>query len=209
MLFKYRRKSKNACQNKDCTADIFSNDRLLCRVICYACTDTLTFDWTLAGPATTLGGFGTPGSGNGTFAVTTGSMGDTITAMTGTLGGNQLTMLAPGTFGGNDNMLFPIGTIFAGGTGVVDLDTSGIAVSTVLGDFHIFADGSPFSAGTVSGNDIFETGRLWCQHSCGNRCGPRTLQMGNDDRRLLRLKVHGLTSQVRIRRGMMPSIFLL
>jgi hypothetical protein len=33
-----------------------------------------------------------------------------------------------------------------------------ISVSTALGDYHIFGDGSPFSLGTVSGNDIFETG---------------------------------------------------
>jgi hypothetical protein len=86
-------------------------------------------------------GIGTPGSGSGTLTVTIGPKGDTITAMTGTLGDNEL-----------------IGTKFNGGTSLVDLDTSGIAVSTVLSDFHIFADGSPFSKGTVSGNDIFESG---------------------------------------------------
>ena len=77
--------------------------------------------------------------------------------MTGQIGGNAVTLLAPGT-GGSDNLLFPIGTSFTGGTSVLDLDTSGIAVSTTLGDYHIFGDGSPFSIGTVSGNDIFEIG---------------------------------------------------
>ena len=119
--------------------------------------DTLTFDWTLAGPATSLGGFGTPGSGSGTFTVTTGAKGDIITAMTGELGGNAVTLLPSGT-GGSDNLLFPIGTSFKRGVSVVDLDTNGISVSTTLGDYHIFGDGSPFSIGTVSGNDIFETG---------------------------------------------------
>jgi hypothetical protein len=119
--------------------------------------DTLTFDWTLAGPATSLGGFGTPGSGSGTFTVTTGAKGDNITAMTGELGGNAVTLL-PSRTGGGDNLLFPIGTSFKGGVSVVDLDTNGISVSTTLGDYHIFGDGSPFSIGTVSGNDIFETG---------------------------------------------------
>jgi len=111
----------------------------------------------LAGPATSFGGFGTPGSGSGTFTITTGFNGDIITAMTGQIGGNAVTLLAPGT-GGSDNLLFPIGTSFTGGTSVLDLDTSGIAVSTTLGDYHIFGDGSPFSIGTVSGNDIFEIG---------------------------------------------------
>jgi hypothetical protein len=118
---------------------------------------TMTFDWTLAGPATNLGGFGLPGSGSGTFTVTTGAKGDLITEMTGEIGGNAVSLLSPGT-SGSDNLLFPIGTSFKGGVSVLDLDTSGIAVSTALGDFHIFGDGSPFSIGTVSGNDIFETG---------------------------------------------------
>jgi hypothetical protein len=118
---------------------------------------TVTFDWTLAGPATSLGGFGALGSGSGTFAVTTGTNGDLITGMTGEIGGNSVTLLPIGT-SGSDDLLFPIGASFKGGVSVVDLDTSGIAVSTTLGEFHIFGDGSPFSSGTVSGNDIFETG---------------------------------------------------
>jgi hypothetical protein len=118
---------------------------------------TVVFDWTLAGPATTLGGFGTAGSGSGTFTVTTGANGDLITAITGNIGGNAVTLLAPGT-NGSDDLLFPIGTSFTGGASVVDLDTSGIAVSTTLGNYHIFGGGSPFSKGTLSGNDIDEVG---------------------------------------------------
>jgi hypothetical protein len=118
---------------------------------------TLTFDWILAGPDASLGGFGTAGSGSGTFTVTTGANGDLITAATGTLGGNAISLAPVGT-SGSDDLLFPIGTNFTGGTSVVDLDTSGIVFSTIDGAFHIFGDGSPFSVGTVSGNDIFETG---------------------------------------------------
>jgi PEP-CTERM motif len=118
---------------------------------------TVTFDWTLAGPVTSLGGFGTPGSGAGTFTVTTGANADIIAAMTGEIDGNAVTLLPQGT-DGSDNLLFPIGTSFTGGMSVVDLDTSGIAVSTTLGDYHIFGAGSPFSIGTVSGNDIDEVG---------------------------------------------------
>lgn len=118
---------------------------------------TATFDWILAGPATSLGGFGPTGSGSGTFTVTTSGNGDLITGMTGDIGGNSVTLLPLGT-NGSDDLLFPIGASFEGGVSVVDLDTSGIAVSTTFGNFHIFGDGSPFSIGTVSGNDIFETG---------------------------------------------------
>src|SRR6185437_15548180 len=113
--------------------------------------------WTLTGPAVSLGGFGLPGSGSGTFTVTTGQKGDLITAMTGEIGGNAVFLLPLGT-SESDNLLFPIGTSFNGGVSVLDLDTSGIAVSTAAGNFHIFGDGSPFSMGTVSGNDIFEIG---------------------------------------------------
>ena len=119
--------------------------------------DTLTFDWTLAGAATSLGGFGTPGSGAGTFTVTAGAKGDIITAMTGEIGGNTVALLPSGT-DGSDNLLFPIGTSFKRGVSVVDLDTRGITVSTALGDYNIFGAGSPFSIGTVLGNDIDEVG---------------------------------------------------
>ena len=81
---------------------------------------SLIFDWTLAGPATSLGGFGAAGSGTGTFTVTTGANGDLITAMTGEIGGNAVTLLAAGT-NGSDNLLYPIGTGFTGGTSVVEL----------------------------------------------------------------------------------------
>src|SRR5580704_15910482 len=67
---------------------------------------TLTFDCKLAGPATNLGGFGAIGSGSGSFTVTTGSNGDLITAMTGEIGGNAVTLLPPGT-NGSDYLLFP------------------------------------------------------------------------------------------------------
>jgi hypothetical protein len=116
---------------------------------------TMTFDWTLAGPGASLGGFAAPGSG--TFTVTTGANGDLITGITGAIGGNAVTLLPLGT-NGSDDLLFPIGTSFTGGTSVVDLDTSGIAVSTTLGNYHIFGGGSPFSTGTLSGNDIDEVG---------------------------------------------------
>jgi hypothetical protein len=118
---------------------------------------TETFDWTLSGPASSLGGFGTNGSGSGTFTVTLGANGDLITGVTGTLGGNAVSLAALGT-SGSDDLLFPVGTQFTGGTSVVDLDTSGIVLVTSAGSFDIFGAGSPFSIGTVSGNDIFEEG---------------------------------------------------
>jgi hypothetical protein len=123
-----------------------------------ASAETLTFDWTLAGTAASNGGFGTNGSGSGTFTVTTGANGDLITGVTGTLGGNAVTLAVVGT-SGSDNLLFPVGTTFDGGTSVVDLDTNGIVLETSpTNAIRIFGAGSPFSIGTVSGNDIFETG---------------------------------------------------
>jgi len=145
------------------TANFFRSSALLAGCLTLAAftapagAATMTFDWTLTGPAVSLGGFGLPGSGSGTFTVTTGQKGDLITAMTGEIGGNAVFLLPLGT-SESDNLLFPIGTSFNGGVSVLDLDTSGIAVSTAAGNFHIFGDGSPFSMGTVSGNDIFEIG---------------------------------------------------
>src|SRR5580698_8881765 len=102
-----------------------------------ASASTLTFDWTLTGPAASLGGV--PGPGSGTLTVTTGATSDTITAVTGTLGTFTITgLLAPGTFQSNDNLLFPNGT--------GPIDTKGFAVSTSGGNVSIlsqFAEGSP------------------------------------------------------------------
>ena len=108
---------------------------------------TLTFDWTLTGPAASLGGVPAPGSG--TLVVTTGTTSDTITSITGTLGTFTITgLLAPGTLEGNDNLLYPSGT--------APLDTTGFAVSTSGGNISIlsqFAEGSP-----PSGNAYEEIG---------------------------------------------------
>jgi len=112
-----------------------------------ASASTLTFDWTLTGPAASLGGV--PGPGSGTLTVTTGTSSDTITAVTGTLGSFTITgLLAPGTLEGNDNLLYPSGT--------APLDTQGFAVSTSGGNISIlsqFAEGSK-----PSGNAYEEIG---------------------------------------------------
>jgi hypothetical protein len=91
--------------------------------------------------------------------VTEASGGDTITAITGEIGGDTTGALTSG----GDNLLFPVGSTFTigkqTGTSVVALDTTGIFVSTSGGTFHLFGAGSPLSSSqTVQGNDIFESG---------------------------------------------------
>jgi len=127
---------------------------------------TLTFDWTLTGPSPSLGGV--PDQGSGTITVTTGTGGDTITAITGTIGGDSITGLAPvGTLNDNDNLLFPVGTTFTGppvttsGTSYVsasDLDQYGFAVTTVAGTFDIFGGYVPNATDVTPGNNYDELG---------------------------------------------------
>lgn len=128
---------------------------------------TLTFDWTLTSPASPAQG-GVPSSGSGTITVTTGLGSDTVTAITGTLGGETITGLAPiGTLFNNDNLLFPIGTTFKGppvvsGTtsyvSASDLDTKGVAVTTALGTFDIFGAYVPNATDVTPGNNYDEFG---------------------------------------------------
>ncbi len=128
---------------------------------------TLTFDWTLTSPASPVQG-GVPSPGSGTITVTTGLGSDTVTAITGTLGGETITGLAPiGTLFNNDNLLFPIGTTFKGppvvsGTisyvSASDLDTKGVAVTTALGTFDIFGAYVPNATDVTPGNNYDEFG---------------------------------------------------
>jgi hypothetical protein len=104
---------------------------------------TVTFDWSLAGPAASLGGV--PLSGSGTITATVGANGDSVTAITGSLGG--IAINGPTSFFGSDNLLFP--------TGTTPVDTSGIALALADGEsvniFSFFAEGS-----TPSGNAFGE-----------------------------------------------------
>jgi hypothetical protein len=111
---------------------------------------TLTFDWTLTGPSPGSGGI--PETGSGTLTVTTGTGGDTVTAVTGTIGGNSVTLAPTGTLNGNDNLVFPVGMTFVGppvvtGTtsyvSVSNLDSHGIAFITSAGSFDIFGFDAP------------------------------------------------------------------
>jgi hypothetical protein len=97
---------------------------------------TVTFEWTLSGPAPSLGGVPFPGSG--TIAATvSASGGDTVTGITGTVNGSMITGL--NTFNGADNLLFPAGTTF--------LSTHGISFVTAAGQdiniFSFFPQGTP------------------------------------------------------------------
>jgi hypothetical protein len=127
---------------------------------------TLTFDWTLSGPSPSLGGVPSPGSG--TITVTTGTGSDMITGITGDIGGDPITGLAPlGTLNGNDNLLFPVGTTFTGlpvttstspYVSASDLDQHGFAVTTAAGTFDIFGAFVPNATDVTAGNDFDEIG---------------------------------------------------
>jgi len=96
---------------------------------------TVVFDWTLTGPAASLGGVPLPGSG--TITAITGTGGEVVTAITGTIGGVAITGLT--TFNGSDDLIFPSGTTF--------VDTKGLTFTTATGQqidiFSFFAEGSP------------------------------------------------------------------
>jgi hypothetical protein len=128
---------------------------------------TVTYDWTLTGPSPSLGGLPSPGSG--TITLTTGTGSDPIDAITGTIGGDMITGLAPvdTSFTDNDNLLFPIGTTFTGppsvasGTSYVsssNIDPKGIDVTTTAGNFLIFGSFAPNSTDVTSGNNYSEDG---------------------------------------------------
>lgn len=101
--------------------------------------ETLTFDWTLSATSPDLGGF--KYTGEGTFtAITTGTPGvDLAKEMTGEVNGINITgLLAPGTFGGNDNLLFPNG---ATATDPTFLDGDGISFAIAAGDINVYSFG--------------------------------------------------------------------
>jgi PEP-CTERM motif len=109
---------------------------------------TVTFAWTLTGPAPGLGGVPFPGSGTITATVSAVG-GDPVTAITGTVNGSMITAL--NTFNGADNLLFPTGTTF--------LSTHGISFATAAGQdiniFSFFPQGTPPSGnayGELSAN---------------------------------------------------------
>ena len=105
---------------------------------------TVTYDWSLTGPAASLGGVPAPGDGTITATVSN-TGGEMLTAITGTIGGSTITGLT--SFSGSDNLLFPSGT--------TPVDTNGIAFTDAAGQsiniFSFFAEGS-----TPSGNAFGE-----------------------------------------------------
>jgi hypothetical protein len=127
---------------------------------------TVTYDWTLTGPAASLGGF--VWTGSGTVTVTTGSGDDTITAITGSVTNGTITDPITGlaTSGGVDNLLFPIGTTFTGPPVVhsgsyvsaSDLDTEGLGFTIAAGTIDVFGGYQPNSTDVTAGNNYDETG---------------------------------------------------
>jgi hypothetical protein len=125
---------------------------------------TVTYDWILSGPAAGLGGF--TFTGTGTLTVTTGTNGDTVTGVTGSLTNGTATdvitgLASTGALNSNDNLLFPIGTTFAGPphyVSVSNLDDHGLAFITAAGIFDIFGFDQPNTtpAPSPTGNNYGE-----------------------------------------------------
>jgi hypothetical protein len=103
-----------------------------------------TFDWSLTGPAASLGGF--PETGSGTLTASLSGSEWVISSIAGTLGGSAITGLT--NFGGADNLLFPDSTF---------LDTSGLGVETTNStEFNIFSFYAPGSTDITPGNNYGE-----------------------------------------------------
>jgi hypothetical protein len=102
------------------------------------------FDWTLTGPAASLGGFAETGSG--TLSATEAGGEWTIDSFNGTLGGSTISGLI--SFDGNDNLLFPASTF---------LDPSGVSFETASGvEANIFSFYAPGSTDITPGNNYGE-----------------------------------------------------
>lgn len=116
------------------------------------------FDWTITGPSPSLGGL--PLTGSGTLTTSDialhGGVGNAETSfavlsLTGVLGGSAITeLLAPGTFDGNDNLVFPASSAV--------LSTTGLAVETAAGvKASIWSFYEPGSTDVTPGNNFGES----------------------------------------------------
>jgi hypothetical protein len=107
---------------------------------------TMQYDWTISSTSTVAQGGSEPGAG--TLTVTVGAGGvDTITAITGEIGGSAITsLIAANGFEGNDNLLYPSGS-------PTILDTDGVSFAAGAAKYEIysfFAQGSTTSPGDVN-----------------------------------------------------------
>ncbi|HEX4155903.1 MAG TPA: PEP-CTERM sorting domain-containing protein [Acidobacteriaceae bacterium] len=117
---------------------------LLPLALCSVAARAETFDWTLTGPAASLGGFVETGNGTLTATETAGEW--TINSFSGTLGGSAITGLI--SFDGNDNLLFPASTF---------LDTSGVSFETASGvEANVWSFYAPGSTDITPGNNYGE-----------------------------------------------------
>lgn len=114
----------------------------------------LPYDWSLTGPASSLGGF--YGTGSGTLTVTTGTNGDMLTSFLGEVNGKSITALLPGA----DNLIFPIGSSFGSGANsyvsAANIDTTGFKFQTSDGTYQIFSFYAPNSTDVTPGNNYGE-----------------------------------------------------
>jgi hypothetical protein len=120
-----------------------------------AAATTVTFDWSLTGPAASLGGVPVPASG--TLTANVGTHGDQVMSITGTADGSTITGLT--SFGAADNLLFPNsnGTSLLDGLGLSFVTASGLDVNI----FGFYPIGTPVSGnayGEIAGPGGFGVG---------------------------------------------------
>lgn len=103
-----------------------------------------SLDWIYSAPSPSLGGANFTGSGTLTYALIGGN--DVIQSITGELNGNAVTLLAPGAYHSNDNLIFPTSSSFVDGTG--------FGLGDALGDqISIWGFYAPGSTDVAPGNN--------------------------------------------------------
>jgi hypothetical protein len=127
---------------------------------------SITLNWSATSPSPSLGGF--PFTGSGTLTATTGPIGDLVTNIIGSFTNGTITDMVTGVGPLNaspvfmtDNLIFPIGTTFAGPpvvgpgvsyTSVANLDIHGLAFNTTAGVFIMASQAQPNTTPPPTGN---------------------------------------------------------
>jgi PEP-CTERM motif len=110
-----------------------------------------TLDWIYSAPSPVLGGANFTGNGTLTYTEIGGK--DVIQTVTGELSGNAVTLLAPGAYHSNDNLIFPTSSSF--------LDGTGFGLGDALGDqISIWGFYAPGSTDVAPGNNYGQFSNL-------------------------------------------------
>jgi hypothetical protein len=115
-----------------------------CLSMATGASNAATLDWIYSAPSSSLGGAFFTGSGTLTYTEIAGK--DVIQSVTGELNGNAVTLLAPGAYHNNDNLIFPTSSSF--------LDGTGFGLGDALGDqVSIWGFYAPGSTDVAPGNN--------------------------------------------------------